>query len=357
MKARRFLCAALALVLCVSLCAPGFADGDILFVAVNDTIPLTLTALPYESSSGIYVPYTAFDASPGGVIPAYNAEAQTFVLFTRQRRLVFDLAEGTVTDQDGNVKTVSTTFRGGILYVPLVYCASFFSLKVSMLKSEGGYPILRFTTGSEVYDDSLFVEKAESLISYRIEQMNSGGAAQPEAPGQTEPSRNPNETQKPEDEKPPATVYLAFTNAETMAENAALLEQFDLRGTFFLTGPEITADESLVRSLYAAGHVIGLTVPADCENVSTALLEANDALCKALNRKSLFALLPSWQQESITDFRILTLPAEPVSADFAAQQTTSPQLLIVSQDAANTLSTLRAANANIALLRETTELP
>ena len=140
MKKRRVFCALLALVLCVSLCTPILADGDILFVAVNDSIPLTLSALPYESSSGIYVPYTAFDASPGGVIPAYNAQAQTFVLFTRQRRLVFDLAEGTVTDQDGNVKTVSTTFRGGMLYVPLVYCASFFGLKVTLLKSENGYP-------------------------------------------------------------------------------------------------------------------------------------------------------------------------------------------------------------------------
>ena len=172
MRAKRLFCIVLSLILCLTLCTPALAEGDLLFVAVNDSIPLTLTALPYESSSGIYVPYTAFDASPGGVIPAYNAQAQTFVLFTRQRRLVFDLAEGTVTDQDGNVKTVSTTFRGGMLYVPLVYCASFFSLKVSLLQSTSGYPILRFTTGSEVYDDSLFVEKAESLIQYRIDQMN-----------------------------------------------------------------------------------------------------------------------------------------------------------------------------------------
>ena len=69
MKKRRVFCALLALVLCVSLCTPILADGDILFVAVNDSIPLTLSALPYESSSGIYVPYTAFDASPGGVDP------------------------------------------------------------------------------------------------------------------------------------------------------------------------------------------------------------------------------------------------------------------------------------------------
>ena len=313
MRAKRLFCIVFSLILCLTLCTPALAEGDLLFVAVNDSIPLTLTALPYESSSGIYVPYTAFDASPGGVIPAYNAQAQTFVLFTRQRRLVFDLAEGTVTDQDGNVKTVSTTFRGGMLYVPLVYCASFFSLKVSLLQSTSGYPILRFTTGSEVYDDSLFVEKAESLIQYRIDQMNTPEPSQPQTPAQQEPDK----PEQPEPEQMPATVYLAFTNAETMADNAALL---------------------------------------DCENVSASLLEANDALCRALNTKTLFALLPAWQQDGITDFSVLTSPQEPVSAEFAVQQTNVPQLLIVSQDAAQTLSTLAAAGANIELLRETTKL-
>ena len=357
MKTRRLFCALLALALCVSLCAPILADGDILFVAVNDSIPLTLSALPYESSSGIYVPYTAFDASPGGVIPAYNAQAQTFVLFTRQRRLVFDLAEGTVTDQDGNVKTVSTTFRGGILYVPLVYCSSFFGLKVTLLKSADGYPILRFTTGSEVYDDSLFVEKAESLIRYRMEQMNSAESghtpadSQPDTPKPTQPDP------QPEPEQPPATVYLAFTNAETMAENAALLESYSLRGTFFLTAAEINADPNLVRTLYAAGHVLGVTAADDCENVPASLLQANDALCRALNIKTLFALLPAWQQEGVVDFAILTRPQEPVSAEFASQQTDAPQLLILSENASAALSTLKAAKANIELLRETTVLP
>ena len=355
MKLRRLLCIILALVLCVSLSAPILAEGDILFVAVNDTIPLTLSSLPYESSSGIYVPYTAFDASPGGVIPAYNAAAQTFVLFTRQRRLVFDLAEGTVTDQDGNVKTVSTTFRGGTLYIPLVYCASFFGLKVSLLTSQSGYPILRFTTGSEVYDDSLFVEKAESLIRYRIDQMNSSEPAHDPAPGQPETNK-PTDTTQPEPEMPPATVYLAFTNAETMAQNAALLEQYGLRGTFFLTAAELTADPSLARTLYAAGHIIGLTVSDDCENVSASLLEANEILCRTLNVKSLFALLGSWQQEGIIDFCILTRPQEAVSAEFAVQQTQTPQLLVLSQDASQALSTLQAAGANVELLRETSSI-
>ena len=73
MKKRRVFCALLALVLCVSLCTPILADGDILFVAVNDSIPLTLSALPYESSSGIYVPYTAFDAAACCTCPLSTA--------------------------------------------------------------------------------------------------------------------------------------------------------------------------------------------------------------------------------------------------------------------------------------------
>lgn len=353
MRAKRLFCIVFSLILCLTLCTPALAEGDLLFVAVNDSIPLTLTALPYESSSGIYVPYTAFDASPGGVIPAYNAQAQTFVLFTRQRRLVFDLAEGTVTDQDGNVKTVSTTFRGGMLYVPLVYCASFFSLKVSLLQSTSGYPILRFTTGSEVYDDSLFVEKAESLIQYRIDQMNTPEPSQPQTPAQQEPDK-PEQPRSPS-RCPPPSILLSRTQ-ETMADNAALLEKSNLRGTFFLTAAELTADPALARKLYAAGHILGVTVTEDCENVSASLLEANDALCRALNTKTLFALLPAWQQDGITDFSVLTSPQEPVSAEFAVQQTNVPQLLIVSQDAAQTLSTLAAAGANIELLRETTKL-
>ena len=182
--------------------------------------------------------------------------------------------------------------------------------------------------------------------------MNTPEPSQPQTPAQQEPDK----PEQPEPEQKPATVYLAFTNAETMADNAALLEKSNLRGTFFLTAAELTADPALARKLYAAGHILGVTVTEDCENVSASLLEANDALCRALNTKTLFALLPAWQQDGITDFSVLTSPQEPVSAEFAVQQTNAPQLLIVSQDAAQTLSTLAAAGANIELLRETTKL-
>ena len=138
---------------------------------------------------------------------------------------------------------------------------------------------------------------------------------------QPDTPKNPEQPADPEPEQPPATVYLAFTNAGTMAENAALLEEYALRGTFFLTAAEINADPALVRALYAAGHILGVTVPEDCETVAASLLEANDALCRALNFKTLFALLPAWQQEGIVDFAILTRPQEPVSAEGTVRNT------------------------------------
>ena len=77
MKYRKLLCVLLALALLLALAPMAGAEGDLFFVAVNDTIPVTLTSLPYTSGGVVYVPYTAFDARPGGVVSAYNATAQT----------------------------------------------------------------------------------------------------------------------------------------------------------------------------------------------------------------------------------------------------------------------------------------
>ena len=228
MKKRRLLSLLLAAALLFSLSAAAGAEGSLFFVAVNDTIPVTLTAQPYTSGGVIYVPYTAFDARPGGVVSAYNPTAQTFVLFTKDSRLVFDLATGETSDENQNTSTQSAIFRNNLLYIPLIFCASHFGLKVSMLESKDGYSVLRFTTGSEVYDDSLFIEKAENLIAYRVAQQSSASdpadhpQAHPDTPAQV-PADDPQEVI-------PATVYLAFQNVDFMQENAELLAEMFAQG-------------------------------------------------------------------------------------------------------------------------------
>ena len=46
MKDRKLLCVLLALALLLALAPMAGAEGDLFFVAVNDTIPVTLTSLP-----------------------------------------------------------------------------------------------------------------------------------------------------------------------------------------------------------------------------------------------------------------------------------------------------------------------
>ena len=99
MKLRRILSLLLIVAMLACLCVPVSADGELFFVAVNDTIPLTLTVFPTYSGGTLYVPYQVFDSQPCGVTPSYNQTRQTYVLFNRSRQMLFDLAAGTVSDE------------------------------------------------------------------------------------------------------------------------------------------------------------------------------------------------------------------------------------------------------------------
>ena len=152
---KKVLPALLALALILVLIPGAMAAGSLCFVAVNDTIPLTLPAsdAPYYSGGTLFLPYTAFNANPGGVIVSNNVDQNTFVLFTRTSRLVYDLSDGTVTDESGNESPVTVSYRGGMLYIP-AGAAEHFGYSVSLLTGSRGEVIIRFTNGAQVYDDS-----------------------------------------------------------------------------------------------------------------------------------------------------------------------------------------------------------
>ena len=292
MKRRRILSLLLIVAMLACLCVPVSADGELFFVAVNDTIPLTLTVFPTYSGGTLYVPYQVFDSQPCGVTPSYNQTRQTYVLFNRSRQMLFDLAAGTVSDESGSVSTANVLYRSGILYLPLTFCASHFGLKTTMLESAGGYQVLRFTDGSEVYDDSLFIEKAENLIAYRVQQYAGGGQTQ-DKPSER-PGGNPGTQTDPAAEKKPATVFLAFTDSQTMRDSMAALKKYSLQGSFFLTEDEILTDPALVFELLAAGHTIGLTVPDGEADAEAAASEtAHLLVCSADADAALYTLYTS----------------------------------------------------------------
>ncbi len=336
----------LALVLC-AFSAPALATESVSFVAVNDTIPLTLPAgsAPYQAAAGLYVPYTVFDASPGGIVSSYNAQKQTFVLLTREKILLFDLDKSTVTDEKENTSRVLITYRNGILYVPAELCASHFGLKVTLLTSRGGYPVLRFTNGSEVYDNDTLLSKAENLISYRVEVIENESAQ----------AQRPEDTNKPPVQPAdPASVYLAITDAISMRASMQALEKRKLRGAFFLTEEEILADRELVRELYAAGHRIGLTVSKEEEDPQQALRRANDALDAVISSKSVMALLEPAQTPKVSGYRIFERPAERMSNARIVAAPDQPRLLCTADDTASVIDSLVTAGITVRTLRETT---
>lgn len=352
---RKRLCALLlAAVLCVLLLPAPAQAANIYFVAVDDSIPLTMpdSASPYFAGGSLFAPYTVFNASPGGVVPSYNAAEQTLVLFRRGARLVFDLSNGTVTDEDKNVYERTTVYRNGVLYIPLDFCLEHFGLSVTTLNSASGYPILRFTTGNEVYDDALFIERAENLISYLAEQY------QNQTPEDFSHPTGGTPDEEPDEPRSAGTFYLAVTGLENMESAAQALLDAGQRAAFFLTAEEIRSDPALVRALYTAGHAIGITCAADADDAAIALKEANDALEQTLHRKTLLALLTPAQSEFCPGYCIFVSQPQtaPLPELVAQSEETQSSLVLCGADVADVLQTLKSGGASIRVLRETSPL-
>mgnify|MGYP004553103697 CR=1 FL=1 len=351
MKKRLLACVlALALLLGLTTAASGAAD-DLFFVAVNDSIPLTIVgAKPHYAATGLYVPYTVFDAAPGGVAQAYNASEQTLVLFTRAKRLVFDIGKDQMTDENGNTSSVLTIYKSGLLYIPLSVCAGYFGLSYSMLTSQSGCPVLRFTTGSEIYDDDMFLQKAENLIAYRIQTHE-----QEQTPSTPQPNTRP---QTPEEDEPQelVPVYLAVTNAAQMADALDALQAKNLHAAFFLTAAELEADPLLACRILAAGHTLGLSVEDGTPDVAAALHEANSALAAVLHTKTVLALLTAEQAQGVTGYRVFTRPTGEQSATELVEQPQAQRLFVCAGDLAGALDDLDYVGAAAQLLRETSPI-
>lgn len=346
MPMKKMLCLLLALVLSAWLfCPVSAADGDPFFVAVNDAIPMTVTnGKPTYTAGGLIVPYSVFDAAPGGVATAYDYAAQTLVLFTRSRRLIFYLDQDKAVDESGNTYDAVTSYKSGVLYVPATFCAQHFGLKCTLLTDRNGYQILRFTDGNEAYDDAAFSEKAEGLILSRIQSF----VPIPE-------NETASDAEKEEEEAELIPVYPAFVNVEQMEQAAALLQERGECAAFFFTGSEITENPALVRILYAAGHQIGLTAAPGSEDPAAALSSANQALYTVLHRKTLLALVTEEQAAAVSGYCVFPRPTEPQSVTELVQLP-SQRLLLCTEDPQSVLDNIDYAGAALCLLRETSFL-
>ena len=364
---RRLICLILVLLLTALLLLPA-SGAQLAFVAVNDTIPLTLSGgeLPFYSGGMLYVPYTVFNTSSLGFYPSYTPDNGTLTLFSRNQRLIYDLSGGTVTDENKVVQYLSAISRNGTVFLPAAFSANHFGVQVSDLTSRSGYTVVRFTTGSQVYDDSLFIEKAENLISYRVEQFEASTQPSPDNGTDTPtvpstPSTGTPDPADPDDgeeeqEEEPVEIYLAVVDAATMESMLSTLQRENLQAAFFLTAEEIRENGALVRRIVAEGYPVGLTC-TDGADAAEALRDANDALDRVLGRKTLLALVPEDADTAAlaSAYCLFPRPAVRLTATKAAKAHGESCLLIGDgQVLAEGIPILQEAECTFGLLTETT---
>ncbi len=363
---KQSLCALLLFALLLGLCPPAgaAADGsDIIFLALNDAMPYSLSSgtMPYWSGGQLYVHSSTFDITSINLSASYNASNMTLLLYsgTGRRSLTFYLSEGYVQTQSGTTDEITAAMRGDQVFLPLDYCASFFGLGVSYLTSLKGWPLVRLTTGAQVWEDAFFIEQADKLINDRAGKYMDGFRQptvdpDPITPPGTDPVVPPDHSTDPDDpdrpdsaddpdapEQTPLTVYPALVGMEAVRSALELLTAQELRVAVYLDAEDILADGDLVRQLYGAGHSIGLTGDTDV---------ANDALELVLCRRSLMTL-------NLRDEACFSHYSTHSSATLDSATGEQPILLrLEGEGAGELLAQLLADDATILQLRETTQL-
>lgn len=347
---KRICLVLLVLVLMIAIIPPVRAVENLCFVAMNDTIPTTLknNGIPYYTNSRLFIPFTAFNASPNGVGASYNVEKNTFVLYNAYETLLFDLENDTFTNSADEKFEVEVAYRSGMLYVP-ASVVSHFGLYVTLLFSHDGYPIIRFTNGDQVYDDGMFVAQAESLITRAAKEYENELGQQAWVPV-VEP-----DDPEPEPPQPaaPIEIYLAFQGEAVSRHTLDRLEVHNVRAAFFLTEAQILQEKNLVRAIYAAGHTIGLAISTEEKDAEDALMRANDALDQVLFFRSVLVLLPADAQAELSSVHILREP-EALTVEQLIETAKGPVLYVVSEGAPGVIASLADAGAAMLKLRETT---
>ena len=211
--------------------------------------------------------------------------------------------------------------------------------------------MLRFTNGTQMYDDSEFIQKAENLISYRVQHYLGGqGDKVPEV---IPPVDDPELPEDPADPgKVSAVIYLAVLNAATMEQSLTLLRQAKIPAVFYFTEEEIRRNPALVRAIRAADYPIGLTVAPGELLVEAKLNAANEALDDVTQSKTLLAML-SEEQQILAPGYFSVDPGAAVRPS-AAENQQKPCLVVCRDDIEVILADLEPIDPIYRRIRETT---
>jgi hypothetical protein len=275
---KRFICAAIAVVLLVSIPRPG-AAADIYHYGVGGLtlFPCTYRYMPMQTANGLMVPMNLLLDSGLGLSSSYSeADDYYTIYYTANPRqfLTFFISKSGSFDLRWSYNNQSLLRQNGVFYVPLHFVAERLGFNVSTFSTQYGTitrvsPASDGLTNSEVFR-ALDAALSRAQQSYRL--IN--GLVLPPPP-----KTSPN-------------VYLGFDAdvGSDVSNVLEVLEYHDITATFFIT-PEY-AKHGDVRSIIVRGHALGIKLEGN---------EDLDVLTYANEHLRLSAL---------TQTRILRLPED-----------------------------------------------
>ena len=135
------------------------------------------------------------------------------------------------------------------------------------------------------------------------------------------------------------------------------MDAVEIRAGFFLTENQFLENRELVRSIYAAGHTIGLTVEEGEADIEAALKAANHAMDQVLFCKSVQVLLPEDMQLQGPYVRRVQRVYMLQTDENGLVHENAPFLYVCRGDVASVFTILRETETVTPQLLETTYLP
>lgn len=269
--------------LLVQIASPPVSAADtVYFTAVNETVlELSDATMPFWYGGNLYVSTTMFSTKELGIYYSWNSIKQTVVLSANGRALIFNLAEGTVIDGNGNSRAPTAITKNSGVFLPVDMVARFFGMTYTNTRVTNGY-LIRVRSSDSVLPDSVFADAAAFQMASRYSQYQN----QYQKP--KEPVYVPEETQ-PVTAASGQSVALCFqvTNSEKTEVFLNLLSTAGAYATFYFSEEQILKSGDLLRRMVATGYAVGLIADAAAEaSVTKQLQRANDALCASTGGKT-----------------------------------------------------------------------
>lgn len=248
MKKRLFIVALCLCLLISTLPMAAMADNKLAFISINDTLPPELINGFTYYGGAIYVPAWIFASYGFGIFLSYSSDTNTATVYNSIGSLIFELSSGKTYDDAGNQYTLSGKMRGGNIYVPLSYIASYFgTFSYSTINTEFG-TIVRLKDGRVCLSDAEFVKPAMNLLEqyYNAYNKDSGEDDESQLPTPDDGSQHEG-----------LDILMAFIGLPGDDCLAAMAE-FDIAGCFFLTAEQVRSDPDRVRRIAGEGHRLGV---------------------------------------------------------------------------------------------------